>query len=127
MVQLARGYGRGPMAAKDLAEHETIPRDFVDQLLMRLRRGGLVVSQRGAAGGYSLSRDPGKIDMASIVAAVEGQVFEEVCGRYSAGDARCRHQAVCGIRPVWQRLAEQIEGFLKQVTLAQLLDEVTVR
>jgi Rrf2 family iron-sulfur cluster assembly transcriptional regulator len=123
MVQLARAYGNGPVTAKDLAEMENIPRDYVDQLLMRLRRGGLVSSHRGAAGGYLLSREPGKITMADVVQAVEGQVFEGVCSKYSTGSQKCRHQDACSIQPVWQRLAEQIEGFLRQVPLSELLAE----
>src|SRR5579863_8628770 len=104
MVQLARAYGRGPVAAKDLSELENISRDYVDQLLLRLRRAQLVSSHRGSAGGYSLAKEPGKISVAEIFEAVEGHVFEEVCTRYSAGAQKCRHQDACGIRPVWQRL-----------------------
>lgn len=122
MVQLARRHGRGPVAAKDLSELENISRDYVDQLLLRLRRAGLVASQRGASGGYALSREPRLIRVSEIFQAVEGHVFEEVCSKYSAGAQRCRHQDACGIRPVWQRLAEQIEGFLSKVSLSDLLE-----
>lgn len=123
MVQLARAYGNGPVAAKDLSDRENIPRDYVDQILMRLRRAGLVGSQRGAAGGYALSRPPADIHMADIVRAVEGHIFEDVCEKYADGQSACRHQGACGIRPVWHRLALQVEGFLKQVKLSQLIEE----
>jgi len=122
MVQLARAWGGGTLAAKDLAARENIPRDYVGQILVRLRRAGLVRSRLGTKGGYALSRDPSRIHMAEIVRAVEGEVFEEVCGKYTRGSARCRHQDACGIRPVWVRLGLEVEAFLRGIPLTRLLE-----
>ncbi|MBI4345265.1 MAG: Rrf2 family transcriptional regulator [Elusimicrobia bacterium] len=120
MVRLASLPSGSTMAAEKLSELENISRDYVDQILQRLRRGGLVSSTRGAQGGYSLARRPNEVSIGEIVRAVEGKVFEEVCERYSEGPDQCHHLTNCGIRPVWQRLGEMIEGFLDQVTLDQL-------
>lgn len=121
MVRLAASDGAGPLSAETIAAAENIPRDYVDQILLRLRRAGLAASRRGAAGGYLLARPPSGITMGMILRAVDEGVFEEVCGRFAEGHQRCTHTGTCGIRPVWLRLADLVEGFLDGVTLAQLL------
>ena len=122
MVQLARRYGGETVTAKGLSDHENIPKDFVDQILLRLRRAGLVGSRRGVRGGFVLSREPTRVNVAAIMSAVDGGILEEVCQKYSEGDVCCCHQDDCGIRPVWVRLASVMEEFLKQVSLAQLVE-----
>jgi len=59
-----RGRGAGePVAARELADSERLPADYVEQILLRLRRAGLVESVRGAKGGYYLARDPSAISV----------------------------------------------------------------
>ena len=120
MVRLAALPPGATLSADKLADLENISRDYVDQILQRLRRGGLVASQRGAQGGYSLAKPASEISIGAMMRAVEGGIFEEVCGKYSAGDHQCHHLQGCGLRPVWQRLGDMIEGFLDHVTIEQL-------
>ncbi|MBI5202752.1 MAG: Rrf2 family transcriptional regulator [Elusimicrobia bacterium] len=120
MVRLASLQPGATLSAEKLSDLENVSRDYVDQILQRLRKGGLVASTRGAQGGYSLAKASSAISIGELVRAVEGQVFEEVCERYSSGEHECRHMSNCGIRPVWLRLGEMIEGFLDKVTLDQL-------
>lgn len=112
-----------PVSAGKIASSENIPRDYVDQILLRLRRAGLIKSTRGARGGYHLAGSPDSISVAAIVRAVDEGVFELVCDKYSAGDIQCSHTDDCGIRPVWQRLGGLVEDFLGRVTLKQLREE----
>ena len=58
MVELARHHGSGPVSLAEMAEHEGLPRPYLEQLAVSLRAAGLVVSTRGARGGYQLARDP---------------------------------------------------------------------
>ncbi len=122
MVQLARRREGAPVPADSLAEHGNVPRDYVDQLLLRLRRAGLVVSHRGASGGYALAMPPEKINVADVFKAVDGRIFEQVCDKYAAGEHDCRRQGDCGLRSVWQQLARLVEDFLGKITLSQLLE-----
>lgn len=122
MVQLARQPG-GDLTAERLAELENVPHDYVAQILLRLKKAGLVSSRRGARGGYSLARPPREITVGMMVRAAEDNVFEDVCGRYAKGDSMCRHQSGCGIRPVWAKVAQLVEDFLNRVTLGDLLEE----
>jgi Rrf2 family protein len=123
MVNLAAEHGNAPVPAERLAEADNVPGDYVSQILVKLRRAGLVTSQRGSAGGYSLSRTPAAITLAQVVRAVDGAVFEEVCGRYEAGTKDCRHQGQCAISPVWTKLGDLLTRYFEGVTLAAILEQ----
>ncbi len=120
IVHLASQKTDDPLSAEKLAESENIPRDYVDQLLMRLRRAGIVISRRGARGGYLLARDAKDISVGSVMRAVDEGVFEAICEKYSGGDLACAHSDECGIRPVWQKLAALVEDFLDKVSIIEL-------
>jgi len=123
MVTLAAEHGGAPVSAERMAEADNVPGDYVSQLLVKLRRAGLVTSHRGSAGGYALSRAPREITIAQVVRAVDGAVFEEVCGRYEAGTKDCRHQGQCAISPVWTKLGDLVTGYFESVTLASILEQ----
>ena len=123
MVTLAREHGKAPYPAERLAGVENIPADYVSQLLVKLRRAGLVLSHRGSAGGYVLSRRPEEITLGQVARAVDGDIFEDVCEKYDGGDKDCHHQEHCSISPVWRRLGELITGYFESVTLAAILEE----
>ena len=121
MARLAELPPGTTLSAERLSDLENISRDYVDQILQRLRRGALVTSQRGAQGGYCLARPAGEISVGMTVRAVEGRIFEAVSEKYCADAGRsCHRTARCGIRPVWERLGEVIEKYLDVVTLDQV-------
>ena len=122
VVHLASQKADDPLTAEKLASAENIPRDYVDQILMRLRRADIVVSRRGASGGYLLARDAKDISVGSVMRAVDDGVFESICEKYADGDQACAHTDECGIRPVWQRLAALVEEFLNQVSITELCE-----
>lgn len=123
MLRLSSLEAGATTTGESLSRQERIPRDYVNQLLMRLRRAGLVTSLRGVRGGYRLARPASEISVGTLVRAVDKGVFEAACERYSVRSHRCAHEGACGIRPVWQRLGELVEGFLDGVTLSRLRDE----
>ena len=120
--------GTGPMAARELADAERLPPDYVEQILLRLRRAGLVESVRGAKGGYFLARPPAEISVRDVMAASEHQTFEVNCDTHPVNAERCAPEASCSIRPVWHGLQQRIDEFLSGVSLADLLlDEPRVQ
>lgn len=124
-IHLARQGRRGatPVAARELAEVERLPGDYVEQILLRLRRAGIVESVRGAKGGYFLARDPAAITVRDVMAASEHQTFEMNCENHPVDADRCSPGTQCVIRPVWQALQRRIDDFLAGVTLADLLKD----
>jgi Rrf2 family protein len=122
-IHLAKRGRRGaaPVAARELAEFERLPADYVEQILLRLRRAGIVESVRGAKGGYFLARDPGQVTIKDVMAASEHQTFEMNCESHPVDGDRCAPSSSCAIRPVWQTLQRRIDDFLGSVSLADLL------
>lgn len=113
----------GPVAARELAESERLPADYVEQILLRLRRAGLVESVRGAKGGYFLARGPEAISVRDVMTASEHQTFEMNCDAHKVDDERCNPDSACSIRPVWQALQRRVDDLLSSVSLADLLKE----
>jgi Rrf2 family protein len=115
--------GSGPVAAREIAEQERLPGDYVEQILLRLRRAGLVESVRGARGGYLLAREPGAITMHDIMTAAEHQTFEINCETHPVDGERCAPGSSCSIRPVWQALQQRMDDLLSGITLAALMKQ----
>jgi Rrf2 family protein len=113
----------GPVAARELAEVERLPGDYVEQILLRLRRAGLVESVRGARGGYYLARDPGEISVRDVMAASEHQTFEVNCEHHPVDAERCGTGTACSIRPVWQALQRRVDDLLESISLADLMKQ----
>jgi Rrf2 family protein len=120
--------GAGPMPARELADTERLPPDYVEQILLRLRRADLVTSVRGAKGGYLLAREPESISVRDVMTASERQTFEVNCDTHPVSVERCNPDSLCSIRPIWQALQRRVDDLLQSVTLADLLqDEEQVR
>src|SRR3954452_8489507 len=110
--------GNGPVAARELADSERLPADYVEQILLRLRRAGLVESVRGAKGGYFLAKDPVEISVRDIMTASKHQTFEINCESHPVDAARCNPGASCTIRPVWVALQQRVDELLAGISLA---------
>jgi Rrf2 family protein len=127
-LNLARRAGDGPITGREIASSEKLPADYVEQILLRLRRAGLVNSTRGARGGYSLARPAEDISVREVIAASELGTFDLHCVSHPVGEERCAESQSCSIRPVWMMLQRKIDDVLDSVHLADLLvDERTVR
>jgi Rrf2 family protein len=122
-LHLARRGGALPVAARDISESERLPGDYVEQILLRLRRAGLVESVRGARGGYRLARDPALISVHDVMQACEHQTFEMNCDAHPVDEERCNPAAQCTIRPVWQALQQRVDALLKSISIADLLKD----
>ena len=123
MLDLALHGGRGPVSLADIAGRQDISLAYLEQLFGKLRRAGLVVSVRGPGGGYELSRKPGAVDIAEIIGAVDESMDTTRC--QGAGD--CHGGETCLTHSLWEDLSEQIHGFLRGVSLADLVARAEVR
>lgn len=120
-VHLARHGNERPVPAREIAEREGLPPDYVEQILLKLRRAGLVTSVRGAHGGYYLARPAPEVSVRDVLDAAENRTFEVNCDSYPINAQRCSSETGCSIRPVWRELQRRVDEFLESVSLADLL------
>ncbi|MFN2451088.1 MAG: Rrf2 family transcriptional regulator [Candidatus Dormibacteria bacterium] len=121
MTELAKGYGRGPLSLAHVARAESLPMAYLEQLAGALRRGGLLVSTRGASGGYALARPPLEISVLDVVGVVEGEVAPVECVAHDYVSGSCLREGDCASRPLWARLKASIDQVLSETTLAELV------
>jgi Rrf2 family protein len=122
-LHLARRAEEGPITGREIAEVERLPGDYVEQILLRLRRAGLVRSTRGARGGYALARAAQAISIRDVIEASESTTFDLHCVSHPVGEERCSSSHNCSIRPVWMLLQRRIDDVLEGVRLSDLLAE----
>ena len=126
MVDLARRGGAEPVALAEIAEAEGLPLAYLEHLVARLRRAGLIESRRGARGGYLLAREPAQITMAEVVEALEGRIAPIECISSSPdGTVRCVRESdpahICTTKVLWTRVRAAIVQTLQETTLAELI------
>jgi Rrf2 family protein len=122
-LHLAKRSAEGPITGREIADLERLPGDYVEQILLRLRRAGLVRSTRGARGGYELARTADKVSIRDVIEASETTTFDLHCVTHPVGEERCSSSHNCSIRPVWMLLQRRIDDVLSAVCLADLLAE----
>jgi Rrf2 family cysteine metabolism transcriptional repressor len=121
MVQLARHYGTGPASLAGIAAEEDLPRAYLEQLVVNLREAGLVVSTRGAHGGYELARPPEDISMSQVLRALEGPIAPMICASDDPEHATaCDRSAHCTVNVLWVRVRDAITSTLEAMSLADL-------
>lgn len=114
LAQLARMHGTGELAhIEKLAKIESVPANYLVQILTELRTGGLIISRRGKQGGYALARTPEAISLYEVVSLIDGGFLE--LSSSPAGFSGRR------VNQVWQDLRRAFEERAKAVTLDQLV------
>jgi FeS assembly SUF system regulator len=107
--------------AREVAMESQLPLPMVKKILKILAREGLLLSHRGAKGGYSLARRGERISIAEIVKAMEGPLAMTEC---IEAPGECRHEPVCGLRTSWQRINEIVFEALDSMTLSDLTGQL---
>ena len=109
-------------SSQHLSERTGIPLPTVAKLMKSLAKGGLVVSQRGAGGGYILGRMPGAITIADVIQAVEGPIALTACADTS--EEHCGIESVCPVQGKWNKVNTAVRAALGEVTLADMAEDV---
>ena len=123
MVSLAKSYGQGPMSITAMAKDSSVPYAYLEQLIVPLRRAGLVESKRGAQGGYRLTRSPELVRVGEVYRVMEGPVAPMDCVSEDPADQTCPLIDGCQTRPVWLKVRDSIVDALDSMTLADLIAE----
>jgi Rrf2 family protein len=123
MLHLAAKPKDDPQQIADIAESANVPRKFLEQILLDLKRRGLVHSVRGRHGGYQLGRDPKEIDFAEIIRIIDGPLALSPCASRTAYRRcdDCTDEATCGIRKALVDVRNSTAKILEQHSLADAL------
>jgi Rrf2 family cysteine metabolism transcriptional repressor len=119
MLELALAYGEGPVMVREIAERQHLPATYLEQLMVLLRKAGLVSATRGAHGGYTLGRQPVEINVADVVEVLEGP-FELVDCPTGAGC--CGQPELCALCDLWDDAGHALANYFRGITLAALAD-----
>lgn len=128
LQDLAEHYGEGPIPNKTLAERNHIPPRFLEQILLTLKHGQIVHSQKGPQGGYYLSRPPQQITLAQAVRLLDGPLAPISCVSEIAYEpCGCPDMENCGLRRVMKEVRDAVVGIMESTTLADLVTGQTSR
>jgi Rrf2 family protein len=129
LLILAEHAGEGPMLVTDLAEHERIPKKFLEAILLDLKRHGLLQSKKGRGGGYFLRREPGEITVGQVVRLLDGPLALVPCASQTAYMPcdDCVDEELCGIRLAMKEVRDATARILDHTTLASLNRKVARR
>ncbi len=121
LLLTTKGKGR-LMTSGEIAVAEAMSVPYVNKLLNILKHAGLIETVRGNKGGHRLSRNPAEINVAEVLKALDGPLFEQgFCEKFSGLNKECVHvHKSCSIRSVWSVLAENVEALLSRTTLDEL-------
>lgn len=124
MTAMVQAAGRAYSAAA-LARECHLPPPMASKILKALAQAGLLVSQRGARGGYVLARQPGAISVADVIEALEGPIAITEC---STDDPEsCVYKTHCNVNSHWNRINDVIRGALHGISLQEMSRLAPVR
>lgn len=123
LFDLALHVGQGPVRSRDIAERQAIDENYLNQLLIQLRRAGLVQSLRGPQGGHLLARPPGEITLLDALRALEGPLVETAEGIQPPPQP----DVAAVLSDVWYGLRDSVEQYLAGHTLDDLAQRARLR
>jgi Rrf2 family protein len=110
-----------PLRVEEIAAVQGVPENYLRRLLIELKRGGLVFSQKGPSGGYMLARPPARITMADVVEIIEGDYTPVECLEDGA-TSFCSRDSGCPMRDMWREVRDSVVGILRNATLQSLAE-----
>ena len=124
LAELAASPPGRPVTSERLADAQSIPPKFLENILLELRRNEIVASQRGAEGGYTLARPAADVSLAAVIRAVEGPIASV---RGSRPDEVAYTGAAAALTDVWLELRASMRGVLEGTSLADLVERSASR
>lgn len=118
--ELALRYGEGPVSVMLISEKEGISMQYLEQLLNRLKKRGIVESVRGPKGGYILTKQPEQTRIGDIVRVLEDDLVSVSC---EVNEKECKRIDKCVTKMVWRKLEKKVAETLDSTTLDDLLKE----
>lgn len=122
LIDLAVYSEESAVSISSIAAREQISESYLEQLVAKLRKAGLVTSIRGAGGGYKLARPAQEISVGDILRALEGNLEAVKCAGLDT-EKGCEEADFCVTKYVWQKINESITQAVDEIKLSQLVEE----
>ena len=122
LFELAKSSREGPVRIEDIARRQTIPKKFLANLLVQLKRGRFVQSKKGPEGGYYLARSPRQINVGEVVRLLDGPIAPIQCVSRTLGE-RCELGGRCAFFPIWKRVRDAVADIVDNTTIADIVAE----
>ena len=124
VIDLAMYAKNEPVSLSDVAERQNISISYLEQLVAKLKKTGIVQSTRGAQGGYALAKAPEDISVGEILRALEGSLSPVDCSAVDGeGETECSASNFCVTKYVWKRINDSINDTVNNMFLSELLEE----
>ncbi|MBD2702282.1 Rrf2 family transcriptional regulator [Spirosoma sp. BT702] len=123
---LTKAYGSGPVLIAQISEQESIPKKFLESILLDLRNHGILQSQKGKGGGYLLRVEPDRVNLAQVIRIIDGPIAPTPCvslNFYVRCDD-CVDEATCALRPIMLRIRDANLAVYEKTTLTMLAEGV---
>ena len=119
MIELAKYYGSGPTSIARISEHQDIPIKYLEQLIIPLKKSGLIKSVRGPKGGHMLSRPPDAINLWEVLIILETKMTFVDC---VSDESICPNTGDCPVRPIWGKAFASIKKIFLETSLADIVE-----
>lgn len=121
LIDLALYSKDDAVSIQSIAARQNISDSYLDQLVRKMKKEGLVTSVRGAQGGYRLARPAEEISVGDVLRALEGSLEAVSCGE--GNNRHCQGEDLCVARYVWQRINKSIQDTVDSIKISQLVEE----
>jgi Rrf2 family iron-sulfur cluster assembly transcriptional regulator len=122
LLQLGSNGAKKSLTIPEISRAEGLSGHYVAKLMRVLRRGGLVLSERGQAGGYRIARPLNEISVAEAMAVLGGRLYDPTfCEQHVGSENVCAHTVDCSIRSLWRSLQQVVDQVLGKTTLEDLV------
>lgn len=124
LTRLAKEYGKEPILISEIAISEKIPKRFLENILLDLKKAGILGSRLGKTGGYFLLKHPDEVTLADIIRHFEGGIAMIYCVSEKSYQPCefCKDETTCSIRNVFKEIRDTTFEILKKTTLSSLLN-----
>ncbi|WP_343209968.1 Rrf2 family transcriptional regulator [Anaerolentibacter hominis] len=123
VLDIAMNGGEEAVALSSIAERQNISISYLEQLIAKLKKAGIVQSFRGAQGGYILAKPAQTTSVGEILRALEGDLYPVDCSEVTGGKSTCSSSDVCVTKFVWKRITDSINDAVDALMLSELVEE----
>jgi Rrf2 family transcriptional regulator, cysteine metabolism repressor len=126
LQDLAMHYDQGPIPIEAIAQRQALPARYLEQLLLTLKRAGLLASKRGVNGGYYLAKLPREITLGQILRAVDGPITPIFCVSETPRE-HCSQEDFCALRDVWAEVRDAVSAIVDHTTLQDICERIQAK